>query len=537
MDNTFIAKQFDTLAKLMEIYDDNPFKIRSYSQAYAVLRKVERPFSDMNRQELEAIPGIGSTIADKIIEMATTGKMEALDKYLQKTPPGILDMLNIRGFGPKKVKQIWKELEIETIGELLYACNENRIASLKGFGIKTQEELIKNLTLFESSKDKFLFAKAEKAVLKLVSQLNQTFPDYLFVITGELSLQKPIVSGIDMLTNLPSSEWDFTFEDCLIENEQWFYQGIPLNLKQTSEERFIYDRFVGSVSEDFLKTFHPQEKFYKDENEIFEFSGFPYIHPARRDNVMFLQKDLKTHPVLSRDMIRGTIHHHTTYSDGIHTLDEMFQKATSSGYEYMIITDHSKSAFYANGLTEERVEQQWREIDGINKQGKGTFLFKGIESDILNNGDLDYPDPFIAKFDCVIASVHSNLKMDIEKATSRLIKAIENPNTKILGHPTGRLLLSRSGYPLHMEYIIDACAANGVAVELNANPRRLDIDYTYLDYMAKKEVLLSVNPDAHSKDAIEHVEYGIKVIQKTNFNPDLVINTWNLEKIKLWLQV
>jgi DNA polymerase (family 10) len=215
----------------------------------------------------------------------------------------------------------------------------------------------------------------------------------------------------------------------------------------------------------------------------------------------------------------------------------MFQEATASGYEYMIITDHSKSAFYANGLAEERVEQQWREIDEINKGGKGTFLFKGIESDILNNGDLDYPAPFIAKFDCVIASVHSNLKMDIEKATSRLIQAIENPNTKILGHPTGRLLLSRSGYPLHMEYIIDACAANGVAVELNANPRRLDIDYTYLDYMAKKEVLLSVNPDAHSKDAIEHVEYGIKVIQKTNFNPDLVINTWNLEKIKLWLQV
>ncbi len=456
MDNTFVAKQFDTLAKLMEIYDDNPFKIRSYSQAYAVLRKVERPFFDMDKQDLEAIPGIGSTIAEKIIEIVTTGKMDVLDKYLQKTPPGIMDMLNIRGFGPKKVKQIWKELEIESIGELLYACNENRIATLKGFGIKTQEELIKNLTLFESSKDKFLFSNAEKAANQLMNLLHKTFPDHLFGIIGEISLQMPVVKGIEILTDLPSETRNFTFEECFQKDDQWFYQDKPLNFRQTSTEKFVYNLFRGSLSAEFSEALHIPDIFYHHEKDIFEALEYPYLHPARRDNVMFLQKNIEIYPVLQRDMIYGTIHHHTTYSDGIHTLVEMQKKASEIGYLYMIITDHSKSAFYANGLTEERVEQQWREIDDINSKGQGTYLFKGIESDILNNGDLDYPDDFIKKFDCVIASVHSNLKMDIDKATMRLVKAIENPHTKILGHPTGRLLLSRSGYPLKMEYIIEA---------------------------------------------------------------------------------
>lgn len=536
MDNNTIAKKFDTLSKVMELYDENPFKIRSYTQAYAVLKKMGRPFSEMTKAELEEIPGVGSAISDKILELVHTGKMKTLETYLEKTPEGIIEMLNIRGFGPKKVKQVWKILGIESLGELIYACNENRIASLNGFGLKTQQYLLISLQYAEESRDKFLFAKAHISGTILLETLMKMYPGEKFVLTGEMSLQLPVVNGIKILSTIEENNIDLEKVGFLKINGQNKYHGIPVSILYTDKEKWTLQKFVNSCSEEFLKKINLSEKKYTTEEEIFEKSGISFIHPARRDDPAFIENSHSLYPVLERSDFKGTIHHHSTYSDGIFTLGEMKSKATELGYEYMVVTDHSQSAVYAKGLSQERIFDQWNEIDILNKNSPGCYLIKGIESDILSGGELDYPEEILKGFQCIIASIHSNFKMDEEKASKRLITAIENPYTKILGHPTGRLLLSRPGYPVNIKYIIDACAANGVAIELNSNPMRLDIDYTHLDYVTKKDVWLCINPDAHSVDAIEHVQYGIFVAQKRNINPDKVLNKLPLPEIMKWLQ-
>lgn len=534
MENQEIAKNFDLLAKLMELHDENPFKIKSYAQAYATLRKIEKPLDTMSTKELGEIPGVGQAISDKISEMIQTGQMKTLEVLKSKTPPGIIDMLKIRGFGPKKVKQIWRELDIETIGELLYACNENRIAALRGFGMKTQEELIKMLEYTRESKDKFLFQSAVKAGEALLEHLSSKFPGYKFGLTGDISLQLPIVKGVELLTTLSMHSIDDTLTSG-VETETIEYQGVRVFISVCEDDNFVAENFSRSCSPEFLSSFTIRGNSYASEADIFTEHGFPFIHPARRDNMRFLTRETSVFPPLDHRQFKGCIHNHTTYSDGISTLREMQEYAAGLNYEYIIITDHSQSAFYAKGLKEEDLFRQWAEIDEINALSTGAFIVKGIESDILNDGNLDYPSEILSRFECVIASVHSNLKMDVDKATKRLISAIENPYTKILGHPTGRLLLSRPGYPVKMQYIIDACAANGVALELNANPRRLDIDYTFLDYCMLKDTLISINPDAHSAEAVRHVEFGVSVAQKVNLDPDKIINTWDLARMKKWL--
>lgn len=532
MDNSEIAKKFDLLAKIMELHDENTFRIKSYTIAYGVLRKVEQPFSEMTKEELEKIQGVGSTIADKIIELNQTGQMQSLEKYIQKTPEGIVEMLGIRGLGPKKVKQIWKELEIETVGELLYACNENRIANLKGFGKKTQEDLINILQYSESSKGKMLYAKAQQISNELLTLLKNNYPSNRFDIVGEISLQLPVISSLLIITNIETGKIEISelsFENGFVKAQ---FQNTVVEFVYVTDENYENEKFRLSCSPDFFEVAMSDHS-----NKNWNGRDHTSIHPGRRDDVNFLQKEKKIFPPLENQHMKGLIHLHTQYSDGLHSLVDMKKAATDYGFKYMVVTDHSKSAFYADGLKEDKVLQQWQEIDDLNQNNEGCYIFKGIESDILIDGALDYDDVFLNDFDCIIASVHSVLKMDVEKATKRLIKAIEHPKTKILGHPTGRLLLSRPGYPLHMEYVLDACLANGVAVELNANPRRLDVDLVFLPYIAEKEILLSINPDAHSKEAISHIQYGISIAQKANLNPEKVVNTWDLSIMREWLDI
>ena len=235
------------------------------------------------------------------------------------------------------------------------------------------------------------------------------------------------------------------------------------------------------------------------------------------------------YPLIENDDIRGVVHNHSTYSDGMNTMEEMLLAAKDAGYSYMLMTDHSKSAFYANGLKVERLVEQWEEIDALNKKYPDFTLLKGIECDILSDGSLDYDDEVLKKFDAIIASVHSNLRMDEEKATNRILKAIENPYTSILGHPTGRLLLSRKGYPLDHKKIIDACAANHVQIELNANPWRLDLDPAWIPYAMEKGVKISINPDAHSVKGIDDIKYGVLAAQSGGLTKDACLNASELD--------
>ncbi len=272
---------------------------------------------------------------------------------------------------------------------------------------------------------------------------------------------------------------------------------------------------------------------FKSEKEIYDYYHLQYIEPELREglNEVELAKENKIPILIDVKDLRGILHNHTTYSDGINTLKEMAEYCKKLGYEYLGICDHSKSAFYANGLNEERVIAQQQEIDELNKILFPFKIFKGIESDILNGGSLDYNEDILKTFDFIVASVHSNLKMNEEKATERLIKAIENPYTTILGHPTGRLLLSRAGYPINHKKVIDACAANGVIMELNAHPYRLDIDWRWIPYCLEKGVMISINPDAHETQGYHDMYYGTCVARKGMLTKEMCFNALSLEEI------
>lgn len=541
LNNKQIANQFDLLAKLMELHDENPFKIRSYANAYLSLRKLEGDLSTMGKENIASIPGVGTAIADKIEELVTHGQMSLLQKYKEMTPTGIQEMLSIKGLGPKKVKQIWKEMDITTIGELLYACNENRLVSYKGFGEKLQEEIKGKIEYFMDARGKFLYAHVIHHGESLVEILSATFPDFKFILCGELRRKMPEVGGIEILTNIELNNIQFanTTLNITAENGLLSYQNIPVSFYHSASDYFYTQLFNLSGSEDFLQDIHIPEGNYQSEEEVFNAINLQFIPAEYRETkevISKYQNGLIPPQLIEVTDIKGIIHNHSTYSDGLHGLEQMSDYVKASGYEYFVISDHSKSAGYAGGLQEERVIMQWCEIDQLNQKYKDTFrVFKSIESDILSDGSLDYRDDILKEFDLVIASVHSVLNMDEDRATSRLIKAIENPFTRILGHPTGRLLLARAGYPIDYKKVIDACAANGVVMELNANPQRLDLDWTWIPYCMEKNVLVSINPDAHSKESIHYVKYGVAAARKGGLTIDACLCAKSRVDFTTWL--
>ncbi len=540
MNNKEIARKFSLLAKLMELHGENAFKTRSYSSAYMTIRKHPHELSMMSPEEIENIPGIGKAISSKSQELLSTGEMQMLNTYMDMTPPGIVEMLQIKGFGPKKIGTIWKELEIETIGELIYAINENRLVELKGFGAKTQASLKEQLEYHMESSDKILYAHAVPVAQSLIDSLQKDLSDYKFSLTGSIYRKAQIIDVIDIITDAPIS----TIEAYVTENEglnqteeTLFYHHIRVQIHYSSTEMFHYDHSRLSCGTEFWQALNIENKAYASEEEVFLQNELPYIIPEYRENhnTDYFPKSYNGDSIVTSEDIRGCIHNHSTYSDGVNTLKEMTQATADRGYEYLVITDHSKSAFYANGLQEDRLMQQLDEIREIDQSMHGFRLFSGIESDILSDGSLDYPDAVLGELEVIVASVHSNLKMDESKATKRIITAVENPYTSILGHPTGRLLLSRKGYPIDHHKVIDACAANNVAIEINANPLRLDIDWTHVQYAVDRGVLISINPDAHSTKGIDDMYYGICVARKAGLSKYNCLNAFDIEEFEEWI--
>lgn len=547
MTNKEIARNFNLLAKIMELHNENPFKIRSYNNAYLTIRKMESPLAEFTIEELEGIKGIGKAIASKIDELVSTGEMNTLNKYKKRTPEGIQEMLNIKGFGPKKIRTVWKELGVETAGELMYACQENRLIELKGFGAKSQTDLIKQLEYFLESKGKILYAnivsEAENLLLSIKSKLKT---ENCFLV-GEIVRKLPIVSGIEVLME---NKFSFSDVESLLDSRvneangklEYTYANNPVTFYFEDESKIGNKRLQLNASQSFYNAmvdqFNIESSHYKSEGSFFEEHSLPYFPPEIREEghiPLLLANEGLPHLIEDQD-IKGVVHTHSTYSDGLHSVEEMALESMALNYQYLVMSDHSKSAFYANGLREADLDRQWDEIEALNAKYQGRFkIFKGIESDILNDGSLDYEDAILAGFDLIIASIHSNLKMDEQKATARLIRAIENPYTRILGHPTGRLLLSRKGYPIDHKKVIDAAAANNVAIELNSNPYRLDLDWTWIPYAMEKGVLISINPDAHSKSGIKDIHYGICVARKALLTRMDCLNCKDLNDFKAWV--
>ncbi|MFC4263620.1 helix-hairpin-helix domain-containing protein [Ferruginibacter yonginensis] len=539
MTNYEIADAFTLLAKLMDIHGENSFKSKSYASAAFAIEKLQTPLAGLDEAVIAGIKGIGASSAKKIIELLQTGQLSQLTALIAQTPEGIIEMMQIKGIGPKKIHSIWKEMEIETIGELLYACKENRLKLYKGFGEKTQQNVLETITYYLNNKGSFLYSQTKQAVHEVTQYLNQRFNGIQVTITGDVARQMEIItalefvieSTIDVINERITVDPKFSLVETTEHYSLWNTQaGIQLKF-YAAANNFTETCIKTSSSTHFyeaLQHIHSNDQLVTNEATYFENKGLPFIPSfAREDARILTNKSLEFQNIVTTKNIKGLIHCHSNWSDGNNTIEEMALAALQKNMEYMVITDHSKSAFYAQGLQEDRIKAQHQQIDELNKKLHPFKIYKSIESDILNDGSLDYSDAILSTFDVVIASVHSNLKMQQEKAMERLLKAIENPYTTILGHMTGRLLLSRPGYPLDFKKIIDACAANNVVIELNANPNRLDIDWREIPYALEKNVLISINPDAHSTDGIDDVEYGVYVAQKALVNNSQNLSSYN----------
>lgn len=550
MENKTIARTLRLLSQLMELHNENPFKIKSVANAAFKVDKLPHAIQGKSLEEIAQIDGLGKSISGKVWELLQTGTMAELQQILTATPEGIVEMLGIKGIGPKKIVVIWKDLGIESIGELYYACNENRLIEAKGFGLKTQDEIRKIIEFKMAAQGKFLYAHAEAQVNQLHADvavwLNGFNGAPLLGIAGDYRRCLEIIESVDLII---AAEFPLEIIDNLSAFKQLEFQdvndntfsalmpsGLKINLSITEKNNFYLEWFklTGNQTHVDAVLAMAGNGPFSSEQEIYQQAGLAFVEPELREGLdeIELAKANTLPKLITYADLKGTLHNHSTWSDGVHTLEEMALFCKNElQLEYLGMCDHSRSAFYANGLNEQRVYAQHQEIDALNAKLAPFRIFKGIESDILYDGSLDYSNEILKTFDFVVASVHSILRMDEDKATSRLVTAIENPYTTILGHPTGRLLLSRKGYPIDYKKVIDACAANGVVIEINANPLRLDLDWRWHRYALEKGVVLSINPDAHRKEGFHDMHYGLLVGRKGGLQASACLNAYPLDQI------
>ncbi len=547
MENKKIASHLKLLSQLMELHHHNPFKIKSIANSYFKIDKLPFKLAEKTLAEIEAIDGIGKSLAAKIWELLQSNTLQELEDLITQTPPGVIEMLAIKGIGPKKIDIIWNVLAIDTIGELYYACNENRLIEAKGFGLKTQEDIKLAIEFKMASNGKFLYAKIEQLnqyYLSLLGDLTSNIKVYaagefrrkceiinqlVFVIAGaDIALLHTLVTALPNIEILENTPQNIVFKDS---------NNATINIVLCTPNALVTQLFIATGSPAHIlqmSKYVDLAKNYTSENEIYTLAGMAYIAPELREGTTEIEKALQnTLPqlIVYQDL-KGTLHNHSNWSDGVNTIEEMAIYCRDElQMQYLGLCDHSKSAVYAKGLSIERVLQQHQEIESLNKKLAPFKIFKGIEADILGDGSLDYPDEILTKFDFVVASIHQNLKMDEQKATTRLIKAIENPHTTILGHPTGRLLLSRKGYEIDYKKVIDACADNNVAIEINANPLRLDLDWRWHQYTLDKGVKLCINPDAHRIEGFLDMHYGVHIARKGGLTAQNCLNAFNLEEM------
>lgn len=560
MNNNEIVKIIKLTGDLLDLHGENPFKVKSYQSSAIALENFSATIRGMTLAEIEQIEGLGKAMAAKVYSLTQGVLFEEIKELYEKTPVGVIQMLGIKGIGPKKVGLLWKELGVTTVEELLSACDEDRVSKLKGFGSKTQESIRQNLLFAQSNTGKKLYAEVESFANEMVEILSVNPLFQNVSLCGDVRRKLEIIEKLELICAVDDLDDAVLFVnqlDFLIQNEKesgpfvWRGKHQESNLKVeiyfTDLKNFTTQLFIHTGSEQHLNLKDDQglslfriakSGFYESEQEIYEKINFPLIAPELREGLFEINfiKTYKMEELLTMKDLKGILHNHTTYSDGVHTLEQMATACKNMGFEYLGISDHSKTAVYANGLYEGMVKRQHEEIDALNKKLYPFKIFKGIESDILGDGSLDYSDDILSTFDFVVASIHSNFKMDKEKATHRLITAIENPYTTILGHPTGRLLLKREGYPIDHKAIIDACAENNVVIEINAHPVRLDMDWRWVNYALERNVVISINPDAHDIKEYQLMHYGVLMGRKAGLTVDRTLNALPLAEIEKYFQ-
>lgn len=549
MENEFIVDQLELLVKLWDLHGVNEFKSKNLAFATRALDKFPNSIAKATEDELLALQGVGKVVISIIRDVAQTGTCSDLEGILEQTPAGLLNLLKIKGLGPKKVQAIWRDLGITELDELLAACEEGKLVQIKGISEAIQSNVMHYILFLKQNASKLRLDKGHHLAEDISTLLLNKFSKVQVV--GELGRNCEIISSLDfillsdggfgaslVLGEIEELEEDFQNSSPFVWRGNLKGHLIPIQLYFVEEKDWAIQSLkltsnpahLALIGFDEMKL---QGKF-SSEQAIYDALNIPFIIPNMREGLDELNwaKQYETNDLITFEDLKGCVHNHSTYSDGKNSLLEMAEACKEIGLSYFGIADHSQYAAYAGGLKPERIADQHLEIDALNNQLKGIKILKGIEADILPDGSLDYDGSILSSFDYVVASVHANLQMDLEKAMPRLIQAIESPYTTILGHPTGRLLLAREGYPLLMSKIIDACVANRVVIELNASPYRLDLDWRFIYEAQEKGAMISINPDAHEIKGILDMKYGVEIARKGGL---LKKNTFNALSVKEFL--
>ena len=578
MDKKQIAETLDEIGTLLELKGDNPFKCRAYHNASRIITALNKDLHELvSKNELRDIKGIGEALSEKITELVETGKLKYYDDLKNSLPPGLLEMLHIQGLGPKKVKILYDKLGIKSIDQLKLAAVEHKLAKLDGFGEKTEENILKGIELLKTHIDKHLYPNANDAADRILDVIRKQKGVIRCEIAGSLRRRKEIIGDIDILVSAKQSAITTIMDlftkhsdvdkviakgdtkssvllksaiNCdlrIVEDEEYpfalaYFTG---SKEHNVELRSLAKTFGWSLNEYGFSKIGAEESRGKvkriieciTEEAIYNALKLTYIPPELRENMGEIESAKKNNlpKLIEEKDLCGSFHCHTVASDGMNTLEEMAKGAQELGWKYLGMADHSKSAAYAGGLSEEKVKLQVKEIEQLNKSFVDFRLFTGTEADILPDGSLDWNDDILKRFDFVVAAIHSKFKMTEVEATKRIIKAMKNKYVTMIAHPTGRLLLERDGYPINMTDIINAAADYGKVIELNSHPMRFDIDWRYCKYAKEKGVKISINPDAHSINGLRDVYYGVGIARKGWLEKSDVLNTMNLKKILKYL--
>jgi DNA polymerase (family 10) len=571
MEKNDIASVLDEIATFMELTGENPFKIRAYSAGARILENMTEDLGELiDGGKLADIPGLGEALVDKITTLRRDGVLPFHQKLKASIPAGLLEVMQIPGLGPKKVRALWTLLAVEDLAKLKEVCESGAVAELKGFGAKTQDKIlegIKNRIAYGKRHRWYEAAAIAEPILVGLRALPQVS---LAESAGSLRRARETVGDLDFLVASseprPIMDWFVAYPGVKevtahgeTKSSVRFENGLQADLRVVPAEQFYFalHHFTGSKEHNVAmrhralgrglsmsewgfkpvdeKTLAPGAR---SEEEVFRALGLPWIPPELREgNGEIDAAEAGQLPQLVRlSDLRGVFHNHTTESDGDHTLEQMAAAAEAHGWEYLGISDHSKSSFQAGGLDEARLEKQLADIAALNASGKFRVrVLSGSEVDILKDGSLDFADDVLGRLDFVVASVHNLFTLDRESQTARIIKAIENEHVDMVGHLTGRLLNKREPYDVDIAKVIDAAAANDTILELNANPWRLDLDWRWWRRAADKGVLCSINPDAHHVDQLAFAAHGVRIARKGWLTPAQVLNTRPLSEVLRWL--
>lgn len=570
MDGKQISMILEEMGTLLELQGANPFKSRAFHAAASTLEGVTDDLSERARAgTLREIKGIGEGLSKVIADLVLTGRSKEYEDLKKGVPEGVLEMTHLHGLGPKRVRILWKDLRLTSLEALTKACSEHRVAKLEGFGEKTEENIIRAIEARKQFASRFLYSAAEDAAEAMLSTLRAIKGVEHCEAAGSLRRRKETIGDIDILIAAsakasPAIRKAFTTHllvtrvvndgetKCTVQLQPGM--SCDLRIVTPAEFPFALNYFTGSKEHNvemrsrarkiglslneyaFTRLPDGPKRIptVKEEAEIYRALGLAYVPPELREHqIEFALAEGGEMPALiNTEDLRGTVHCHTTYSDGRNTLVEMAEAARKLGWSYWGVADHSAAAAYAGGLTPDRVKQQHAEVDALNDRMKGFRIFKGTECDILSDGSLDFPAKVLASFDYVVVSIHSKFNMTEAEATKRLVKAVTNRYTTILGHPTGRLLLGREGYPVNMRDVLKAAADHGKAIEINSHPMRLDLDWRWLALAKELGVRIFINPDAHTAADLTHVRYGVGIARKGGLESADVVNTWTTARVE-----